>query len=145
MLQHGGGAIVNMGSIASLVGVPERFAYSMTKGAVLTMTMSIALDYVKRGIRCNCICPARIQTPFVEGYLREHYPGPRGRDAARVGGLSADWAHGAHRKRLPRWRSISAPTKRRSSPVRPTRSTAASWSHDILRVAAAVQATSDRQ
>src|SRR4029453_15702785 len=61
--------------IGAVVGGPERFAYSMTKGAVLTMTMSIALDYVKRGIRCNCICPARIQTPFVEGYLREHYPG----------------------------------------------------------------------
>jgi 2-keto-3-deoxy-L-fuconate dehydrogenase len=75
MLQHGGGVIVNMASIASLVGVPERFAYSMTKGAVLTMTMSVALDYVKRGIRCNCICPARVETPFVEGYLRAHYPG----------------------------------------------------------------------
>ena len=75
MLQHGGGVILNMASIASLVGVPERFAYSMTKGAVLTMTMSIALDYVKRGIRCNCICPARVHTPFVDGYLREHYPG----------------------------------------------------------------------
>jgi NAD(P)-dependent dehydrogenase (short-subunit alcohol dehydrogenase family) len=75
MLQHGGGVIVNMASIASLVGVPERFAYSMTKGAVLTMTMSVAVDYVKRGIRCNCICPARVQTPFVEGYLRENYPG----------------------------------------------------------------------
>ena len=75
MLQHGGGVIVNMASIASLVGVADRFAYSMTKGAVLTMTMSVALDYVKRGIRCNCICPARVNTPFVEGYLREHYPG----------------------------------------------------------------------
>jgi 2-keto-3-deoxy-L-fuconate dehydrogenase len=75
MLGHGGGVILNMASIASLVGVPERFAYSMTKGAVHTMTMSIAVDYVKRGIRCNCICPARIQTPFVEGYLRRNYPG----------------------------------------------------------------------
>jgi len=75
MLGHGGGVIVNMASIASLVGVADRFAYSMTKGAVLTMTMSIALDYVKRGIRCNCICPARVQTPFVEGYLRKNYPG----------------------------------------------------------------------
>jgi NAD(P)-dependent dehydrogenase (short-subunit alcohol dehydrogenase family) len=75
MLQHGGGVILNMASIASLVGVPDRFAYSMTKGAVLTMTMSIALDYVKRGIRCNCICPARVHTPLVDGYLREHYPG----------------------------------------------------------------------
>jgi NAD(P)-dependent dehydrogenase (short-subunit alcohol dehydrogenase family) len=75
MLVQGHGVILNMASIASLVGVPERFAYSMTKGAVLTMTMSIAIDYVKRGIRCNCICPARVHTPFVEGYLREHYPG----------------------------------------------------------------------
>jgi NAD(P)-dependent dehydrogenase (short-subunit alcohol dehydrogenase family) len=75
MLQHGGGVIVNMASIASLIGVADRFAYSMTKGAVHAMTMSIALDYVKRGIRCNCICPARVRTPFVEGYLREHYPG----------------------------------------------------------------------
>jgi len=75
MLQQGGGVILNMASIASLVGVPERFAYSMTKGAVHTMTMSIAVDYVKRGIRCNCICPARIQTPFVDGYLRQNYPG----------------------------------------------------------------------
>jgi NAD(P)-dependent dehydrogenase (short-subunit alcohol dehydrogenase family) len=75
MLGRGRGVILNMASIASLVGVPERFAYSMTKGAVLTMTMSIAVDYVKRGIRCNCICPARVHTPFVDGYLREHYPG----------------------------------------------------------------------
>jgi 2-keto-3-deoxy-L-fuconate dehydrogenase len=75
MLPQRGGVILNMASIASLVGVPARFAYSMTKGAVHTMTMSIAVDYVKRGIRCNCICPARVQTPFVEGYLRQHYPG----------------------------------------------------------------------
>ena len=74
MLPQGHGVILNMASIASLVGVPERFAYAMTKGAVHTMTMSIAVDYVKRGIRCNCICPARIQTPFVDGYLRKHYP-----------------------------------------------------------------------
>jgi 2-keto-3-deoxy-L-fuconate dehydrogenase len=75
MRPQGRGVILNIASIASLVGVPERFAYSMTKGAVHTMTMSIAIDYVKRGIRCNCICPARIQTPFVDGYLRRHYPG----------------------------------------------------------------------
>jgi 2-keto-3-deoxy-L-fuconate dehydrogenase len=75
MLPQGGGVILNMASIASLVGVADRFAYSMTKGAVLTMTMSVAIDYVKRGIRCNCICPARVQTPFVEGYLRKNYPG----------------------------------------------------------------------
>jgi len=75
MLRHGGGVILNMASIVSLVAVPDRFAYSMTKGAVLTMTRSIAADYVKRGIRCNCICPARVHTPFVDGYLAKNYPG----------------------------------------------------------------------
>jgi len=75
MLRQGGGVIVNMASIASLIGIPDRFAYGMTKGAVLTMTKSIAVDYVKRGIRCNCICPARVHTPFVDGYLAATYPG----------------------------------------------------------------------
>jgi 2-keto-3-deoxy-L-fuconate dehydrogenase len=75
MLSSGGGVILNLASIASLVGLTDRFAYSMSKGAVLTMTRSIAVDYVKRGIRCNCICPARVHTPFVDGYLRATYPG----------------------------------------------------------------------
>jgi NAD(P)-dependent dehydrogenase (short-subunit alcohol dehydrogenase family) len=75
MLRQGGGVILNMGSIASLIGVADRFAYSVSKGAILTMTKSIAIDYVKRNIRCNCICPARIHTPFVDGYLRANYPG----------------------------------------------------------------------
>jgi NAD(P)-dependent dehydrogenase (short-subunit alcohol dehydrogenase family) len=75
MLRQGAGVILNMASVASLVGLPERFAYSMSKGAVLTMTRSIAVDYMKRGIRCNCICPARIHTPFVDGYLAANYPG----------------------------------------------------------------------
>jgi 2-keto-3-deoxy-L-fuconate dehydrogenase len=75
MLRQGGGVILNMASIAALVGLPDRFAYSMSKGAVLTMTRSIAVDYMKRGIRCNCICPARIHTPFVDGYLAANYPG----------------------------------------------------------------------
>jgi 2-keto-3-deoxy-L-fuconate dehydrogenase len=75
MRRQGGGVILNMASIASLIGVRDRFAYSMSKGAVHTMTMSIAIDYVKEKIRCNCICPARIHTPFVDRYLAEHYPG----------------------------------------------------------------------
>jgi NAD(P)-dependent dehydrogenase (short-subunit alcohol dehydrogenase family) len=75
MKRRGGGVILNMASIASLIGLVDRFAYSMSKGAVLTMTRSIAVDYIKQGIRCNCICPARVHTPFVDGYLREHYPG----------------------------------------------------------------------
>jgi NAD(P)-dependent dehydrogenase (short-subunit alcohol dehydrogenase family) len=75
MLKQGSGVILNMASIASHVGLPDRFTYSMSKGAVLTMTLSIATDYVKRGIRCNCLAPARIHTPFVDGYLAKNYPG----------------------------------------------------------------------
>src|SRR5206468_8472895 len=75
MLRPGGAVILCMASIASLVGVPERLAYSMSKGAVLTMTRSIAVDYVKQNIRCNCICPARVHTPFVDQFVARHYPG----------------------------------------------------------------------
>ncbi|MCH7403327.1 SDR family NAD(P)-dependent oxidoreductase [Belliella kenyensis] len=70
-----GGAILNMASIVSSVGIPDRFAYSMTKGAVLSMTYSIACDYVSEGIRCNCLSPARIHTPFVDDFLAKNYPG----------------------------------------------------------------------
>lgn len=75
MVRQGGGVILNMASIVSFIGVADRFAYSMTKGAVLTMTKSIAIDYVKQNVRCNCICPARIRTPFVEGFVKKNYPG----------------------------------------------------------------------
>ena len=75
MLRQGGGVILNLASIVSLVGVPERFAYSMSKGAVYTMTKSIAVDYVKRNIRCNCICPARVHTPFVDQFVARNYAG----------------------------------------------------------------------
>ncbi len=75
MLAQGGGVILNLASIASHVGIPDRFAYSMSKGAVHTMTMSIAADYVKQNVRCNCIAPARIHTPFVDGFLAKNYPG----------------------------------------------------------------------
>jgi NAD(P)-dependent dehydrogenase (short-subunit alcohol dehydrogenase family) len=75
MLESGGGVILNLASIASLIGLEDRFAYSMTKGAVLSMTRSIAVDYVHQNIRCNCVCPARIHTPFVDGFLAKNYPG----------------------------------------------------------------------
>jgi len=75
MLVNGGGSIVNLASIASKVGIADRFAYSMTKGAVLTMTLSVARDFVDKGIRCNCICPARVHTPFVDGFIAKKYPG----------------------------------------------------------------------
>lgn len=69
------GCIINMASIASVVGIADRFAYSMSKGAVLTMTYSIAKDYIDYGIRCNSIAPARVHTPFVDGFIAKNYPG----------------------------------------------------------------------
>jgi NAD(P)-dependent dehydrogenase (short-subunit alcohol dehydrogenase family) len=73
--RSGGGAIVNLSSIAALVGLEDRFAYSMSKGAVSAMTLSVARDYVAHGIRCNAVCPARIHTPFVDGFLARQFPG----------------------------------------------------------------------
>ena len=70
-----GGAILNIASVAATVGIPDRFAYSMSKGAVRTMTLSVARDYVAHNIRCNCVSPARIHTPFVDGFLAKNYPG----------------------------------------------------------------------
>ncbi len=75
MRKQGGGVILNIASLVSKIGVEDRFAYSMSKGAVLTMTLSIARDYISHGIRCNCICPARVHTPFVDAYLEKNYPG----------------------------------------------------------------------
>ncbi|GAB3894079.1 SDR family oxidoreductase [Larkinella knui] len=72
---NGGGVVLNMASIAATVGIPDRFAYSMTKGAVVSMTLSVAKDYLKHNIRCNCISPARVHTPFVDGFIAKTYPG----------------------------------------------------------------------
>jgi NAD(P)-dependent dehydrogenase (short-subunit alcohol dehydrogenase family) len=70
-----GGVILNLASVASMLGIPDRFAYGMTKGAVLTMTYSVATDYVRQGIRCNSIAPGRVHTPFVDGFIARNYPG----------------------------------------------------------------------
>ena len=75
LIEEGGGSILNMCSVAATMGIPDRFAYSMTKGATLSMTLSIARDYVSQGIRCNCISPGRVHTPFVDGFLAKNYPG----------------------------------------------------------------------
>ena len=75
MKTSGGGVILNMASIAGSSGLPDRFAYSMSKGAVVAMTYSVARDYLALNIRCNCISPARVHTPFVNDYLRKTYPG----------------------------------------------------------------------
>jgi NAD(P)-dependent dehydrogenase (short-subunit alcohol dehydrogenase family) len=74
-MKKSGGVIINMASVAGSVAVSDRFAYSMSKGATLTMTYSVAKDYINYGIRCNSISPARIHTPFVDGFLKNNYPG----------------------------------------------------------------------
>ncbi|PYV49555.1 MAG: short-chain dehydrogenase, partial [Acidobacteria bacterium] len=75
MKSSGGGVILNMASVAGSTGLADRFAYSTSKGAVIAMTYSVARDYLPFNIRCNCISPGRVHTPFVDGYLRKHYPG----------------------------------------------------------------------
>jgi NAD(P)-dependent dehydrogenase (short-subunit alcohol dehydrogenase family) len=70
-----GGSIVNIASIAGQVAVARRFAYGTTKGAVISMTQSTAMDYVTEGIRCNCICPGTVETPFVDAYLNKYHAG----------------------------------------------------------------------
>lgn len=84
MKRNGGGVILNLCSIAATAGLNDRFAYSMTKGAVLSMTLSVAKDYLADNIRCNAISPARIHTPFVDAYLRERYPGQEKEMFARL-------------------------------------------------------------
>ena len=84
-LLESGGVILNMASIAATSGLQDRFAYSMTKGAVLSMTLSVAKDYIHKGIRCNCISPARVHTPFVDGFVAKNYPG---REAEKMAELS---------------------------------------------------------
>jgi 2-keto-3-deoxy-L-fuconate dehydrogenase len=77
MVAGGGGVVLNMSSIAAITALRDRFAYSASKGAVHTMTLSVAADYLQYGIRCNAICPARVHTPFVDGYLARNYPDNR--------------------------------------------------------------------
>ncbi|MCE7864734.1 MAG: SDR family oxidoreductase [Bacteroidetes bacterium CHB5] len=69
------GVIINLASVAAFTGLSDRFAYSMTKGAVVSMSLSVAKDYVQYGIRCNSISPGRVHTPFVDGFLKTNYPG----------------------------------------------------------------------
>lgn len=75
MKKNGGGVIINMASIAAWTGLADRFAYSAAKGAVAAMTLSVAKDYISDNIRCNSISPARVHTPFVDGFLQKNYPG----------------------------------------------------------------------
>ena len=79
MAETGGGSVLNLASIASKLGISERFVYSASKGAILAMTLSVAKDFIEQGIRCNCVCPGRVHTPFVDGFLKEYYPGKQER------------------------------------------------------------------
>lgn len=84
MLGQGGGAIINIGSVAGLIGVERRFAYCSTKGAVVAMTRQLAIDYASRNIRANCICPGTVDTPFVQSYLERFHAGEIEETRARL-------------------------------------------------------------
>jgi 2-keto-3-deoxy-L-fuconate dehydrogenase len=75
MVAQSSGVIVNLASIAASAGLEDRYAYSMSKGAVLSMTYSVARDYLRHNIRCNAISPARVHTPFVDGFVKKNFPG----------------------------------------------------------------------
>ena len=75
LMKKKGGSVINMASTAATVGIPDRFAYSMTKGALLAMTLFVAKDFITHHIRCNCISPGRVHTPFVDGFIAKNYPG----------------------------------------------------------------------
>ena len=122
----GAAAILNLASIASVVGIPDRFAYSMSKGAVLTMTYSVATDYLDAGIRCNAISPARVHTPFVDRFLADNYPGREAEMFAHAVGHPAHRPHGRAGRDRRAGRLPRAPTRPRSSPAPTTSSTAAS-------------------
>jgi NAD(P)-dependent dehydrogenase (short-subunit alcohol dehydrogenase family) len=75
MSADGGGAILNLASVVAVMGIPDRFAYATSKGAVLAMTYAVAKDFLDKGIRCNALLPGRVHTPFVDGFIAKNYPG----------------------------------------------------------------------
>jgi 2-keto-3-deoxy-L-fuconate dehydrogenase len=84
MVAQSGGVILNLASIAASAGLEDRYAYSMSKGAVLSMTYSVARDYLRHNIRCNAISPARVHTPFVDGFVKKNFPGKEAEALARL-------------------------------------------------------------
>ena len=69
-----GGNIINIASVAGMIAVDRRFPYSASKGAVIAITRSVAIDFANTGVRVNAICPGTVHTPFVEGYLARNFP-----------------------------------------------------------------------
>jgi NAD(P)-dependent dehydrogenase (short-subunit alcohol dehydrogenase family) len=84
MVAQGGGVIVNLASIAASAGLEDRYAYSMSKGAVRSMTYSVARDYLRYNVRCNAISPARVHTPFVDGFIKKNFPGKEAEAFAKL-------------------------------------------------------------
>jgi 2-keto-3-deoxy-L-fuconate dehydrogenase len=84
MVAQDGGVIVNLASIAANAGLEDRYAYSMSKGAVRSMTLSVARDYLPHNIRCNAISPARVHTPFVDGFVKKNFPGKEAEAFAKL-------------------------------------------------------------
>ncbi len=84
LLASGGGVVVNLASVVSKIALEDRFAYAMSKGAVLTMTLSVARDFIDQKIRCNCVCPARVHTPFVDGFVAKNFPGREAETLAKL-------------------------------------------------------------
>ena len=83
LLLESHGSIVNIGSVAGLVGIKHRLAYCTSKGAVIAMTRQIAADY-PRELRINCICPGTVDTPFVESYLNKYHANEKEKVRAEV-------------------------------------------------------------
>jgi 2-keto-3-deoxy-L-fuconate dehydrogenase len=84
MIEHGGGTIINMASVASSVkGIPNRFIYSASKAAVVGLTKSVAIDFVKQNVRCNCICPGTVLSPSLEARIAENAAAAGSVEAAR--------------------------------------------------------------
>lgn len=84
MVERGGGVVLNLASVASTLGIPDRLAYSTSKGAIYAMTLSVARDMIDKGIRCNCLCPARVHTPFVDNFIAQNYPGQESETFAKL-------------------------------------------------------------
>jgi NAD(P)-dependent dehydrogenase (short-subunit alcohol dehydrogenase family) len=75
MVADGGGVVLNLASCLSVMAIADRFAYGTSKGAVLSMTYSVAKDFLDKNIRCNALLPGRVHTPFVDGFIAKNYAG----------------------------------------------------------------------
>ena len=131
MLEKGGGSIVNIASGASSVrGIPNRYVYGASKAAVIGLTKAVAADFIRKGLRCNAICPGTIESPSLDGRiaalerLERRTASTR---SAKPSSTASRWAGSASRRKWLRSRSISPRTRARSPPARST------WSMGDLR------------